>query len=248
MRDLLRVAHRVLLQLWRDPRYLVMSSVVPVLLVLLMKALFDDVRAFKMLNIPIAAYALPAAAFFIFFLTYIVCTIVLIRERREGTLSRMFASGYSRSSVILGYVSGYGLLAVCQTLVVILATAWVFDLSLAGRVLPVVLTTLLMALVSLSLGVFISTLARTEGQIFPTIPLVIIPSLLLCGLIIPLDDLHVSLQTLAYVVPLTYAQKVLLGVMRDGQSFADVAGWFVALAGYGTALLIIASLTVRESE
>jgi ABC-2 type transport system permease protein len=248
MRDLARVAHRVLLQLWRDPRYLAMSSVVPVLLVILLDALFEDVPVFHMLNIPIGAYALPAAAFFIFFLTYIVCTIVLIRERREGTLSRMFAAGYSRGSVVLGYVTGYGLLAVAQTLVVIVATAWVFDLSLSGRVVPVVLTTLLMALVSLALGVFISTLARSEGQIFPTIPLVIIPSLLLSGLVIPLGDLHVSLRAIAYVLPLTYAEKVLLGVMRDGESFAEVAGWFLALVGYGAGLLIVASLTVRESE
>lgn len=248
MRDVGRVAHRVLFQLWRDPRHLFMSVVVPVVLVFLLKTLFDDVAAFKMLNIRIGRYAIPAAAFFIFFLTYIVCTIVLIRERREGTLSRMFASGYSRVSVVLGYVAGYGLLAVFQTLVVVFVTAWLFDLSLAGRLVPVMLTTILLALVSLALGVFISTLARTEGQIFPTIPLVIVPSLLLCGLVIPLDNLHISLRVIAHALPVTYAEKVLLGVMRDGDSFGQVAPWFMAMLGYGVGLLVLASLTVREGE
>jgi ABC-2 type transport system permease protein len=240
------VAGRVLRQLIRDPRFLVLSAIVPVILVLLLEALFDSVPSFMALRIRIAAYALPAAGFFIFFLTYILCTIVLVRERREGTLSRMFAAGYRRWSVVLGYVAGYSTIAVVQTALVLVTTVLTFDIAPGAHLAVVVATILLLSVVSLSLGVFVSTLARTEGQIFPSIPLIIVPAILLSGLIIPLDELHYALRGLAYLIPLTYAENVLVGVMRDGRSLAEVAGSLALLLAYGVALLVVASLTIRE--
>jgi ABC-2 type transport system permease protein len=222
--------------------------VVPILLVIMLKAVFDGVPTFMALRIRISAYALPAAGFFVFFLTYILCTIVLVRERREGTLSRMFAAGYRRSSVVCGYVCGYAAIAVTQTLLVLIATVLTFDIPVGSHMVLVVITILVLSVVSLSLGVFVSTMARTEGQIFPSIPLIIVPSILLSGLIIPLDELHQSLRAIAYLIPLTYAENVLIGVMRDGKSFVDVAGSFVMLVAFGVLLLGVASFTVRESE
>jgi len=246
--DLGRVSGRVLRQLQRDPRFLVLAAIVPIVLVLLIKGIFQGVPGFMALHIRIGAYALPAAGFFIFFLTYVLCTIVLVRERREGTLSRMFAAGYRRSSVVCGYVAGYALIAVVQTVLVIAATVIFFHIPLGGHLVLVVATILILSVVSLALGVFISTLARTEGQIFPSIPLIIMPAMLLSGLIIPLDDLHWVLRPISYVIPLTYAENVLLGVMRDGKAFAEVAGSFAMLVGFGALLLGVASVTLREGE
>ena len=248
LNDLGRVAGRVLRQLIRDPRFLVLSAIVPVLLVLLLDGLFGSIPTFMALRIRIEVYALPAAGFFIFFLTYILCTIVLVRERREGTLSRMFAAGYRRSSVVLGYVAGYSTIAVIQTALVLATTVLTFDIALGSHMIGVVATILILSVVSLALGVFVSTLARTEGQIFPSIPLIIVPAILLSGLIIPLDDLHYTLRAVSYLIPLTYAENVLIGVMRDGRALTDLAGSFLLLFGYGVVLLVVASLTVREGD
>lgn len=246
--DLGRVSARVLRQLHKDPRFLGLAAVVPILLVLLIKGIFEGVPGFMALHIHIGAYALPAAGFFIFFLTYVLCTIVLVRERREGTLSRMFAAGYRRSSVVCGYVTGYAAIAVVQTVLVIASTVVLFHIPVGGHLVLVVFTVLILSVVSLALGVFISTLARTEGQIFPSIPLVIMPAILLSGLIIPLEDLHAWLRPIAYAIPLTYAENVLIGVMRDGKTLADVAGSFAMLVGFGVVLLGVASVTLREGD
>ncbi len=247
-RDVLRVARRILAQLTKDPRFLILSGVVPVALVLLLKYVFGVIPMMKQMGVKIDAYAMPAAAFFIFFITYILCTVVLVRERRDGTLGRMFASGYRRSGVVLGYVVGYSAIAAVQTLLTVVATLLVFDVSLGANALPVAATTMALSIVSLAFGVFISTLARSEGQIIPTIPLIIVPSILVSGLIIPLDAMAPWMHAISYAIPLTYAEKVLLGLMRDHKSFADVAASFASLLAYGVALLTIASLTLRETE
>jgi ABC-2 type transport system permease protein len=193
-------------------------------------------------------YAIPAAAFFIFFITYLLCTLVLVRERRGGTLGRMFASGYRRGAVVLGYMTGYSTVAAVQTVLVVGTTVAVFPVTLGARALPVMATTMLLSVVSLALGIVISTTARSEGQIFPMIPLVIVPSMLLCGLVIPVDRMPGWMAALSYAIPLTWAEKVLLGLMRDGRSFAEVSGSLAALGIYGAVLLAIASLTLREGD
>lgn len=246
--DSLRVAKRVLLQLLRDPRFIFLACLVPVLLVLLLKVVFEGVPIFQRFPIPWNIYALPVAGFFIFFLTYLLATIVLVRERREGTLTRMLAVGYGRPAIVLGYVLGYGGLAIVQTVLVIITTLLAFGNVPTGQLTAVAATTLMLSLVSLGMGIFVSALARTEGQIFPTIPLLIIPSLLLSGLIIPLNELPSYLQVIAYLVPLTYAETVLLSVLRDGQTFAEVAGSFLLLFGFGIVLLAIAALTIRTTD
>jgi len=171
-----------------------------------------------------------------------------VRERQSGTLARMFACGFRRYEIVLGYVAGFAALAAAQTAAVIAATVWLFDVDLGSRALAIFGTTLSVALASIALALFVSNFARTEGQIFPFIPLVVVPSLLLSGLVIDRALLPVWLQWLGLAVPLTYAEAVLLGLMRDGKTFAEVAGWFSGLVGYGCVLLALASLSLREMD
>lgn len=247
MRDAGRVARRILAQLVKDPRFLVLSFAVPVLLVLLIDYLLRTIPIFRKLRVPMEVYAMPLAGFVIFFLTYVLCTIVLVRERRDGTLGRMLTCGYRRPSIVLGYVAGYGAVAAVQTALVVATTIWAFDVTLGPRVFAQAGTTLALSVVSLAFGLFVSTLARTEGQIFPTIPLVIVPSILLSGLIIPHDNLPAWLRWLSYAIPLTHAENVLVPIGR-GDPFSSVAVPFTALVAYGGALLALASFTIREVE
>jgi ABC-2 type transport system permease protein len=94
----------------------------------------------------------------------------------------------------------------------------------------------------------VSSTARSEGQIFPFIPLVIVPSLLLSGLLIPFAELSWPLQALARLVPLTYAEDVLVPVFRDGSPATDRLPYLALLAVYAATLLAVASLTLRERE
>ncbi|MBK5225926.1 MAG: ABC transporter permease, partial [Thermoleophilia bacterium] len=112
----------------------------------------------------------------------------------------------------------------------------------------IVLTVLALAIVSVGLGVFISNFARNEGQVIPFIPMVVLPSALISGIAIPIDDLPTALQWCSYLIPLRYAVEILRGVVLQGESFFGQLLPFIVLVGTGVVLLASASLTLRERE
>jgi ABC-2 type transport system permease protein len=243
------VGRRVLLQLWRDPRFVGLSLLVPCGIVVLLKLVLDSWPALERIGVDAGENALPAGAFVVHFVAYVLAAITLVRERTGGTLDRMLVATFRRGEIVLGYAVGFAGLASLQALLVVATIAVLYDVPRLGARLPIVLIVVfLLALASIGLGLLVSSTARSEGQIFPFIPAVIVPSLLLSGLLIPFDQLSWPLQALARLVPLTYAEDVLVPVFREGQPVAEQVGHLALLGGYAAALVTIASFTLRERE
>ena len=245
----LAIGLRVLLQIRRDPRFVVLSLLVPCAIVVLLKLVLDAWPALGRIGVDAGANALPAGAFVIHFVAYVLAAIALVRERISGTLDRMLVATFRRGEIVLGYVVGFAALAAAQAVCVLAIIALLYDVPRLGARLPVVLAVIaLLVIASIGLGLLVSSTARSEGQIFPFIPAVIVPSLLLSGLLIPLAQLSWPLQALARAVPLTYAEDVLVPVFRDGEPVAGRLPYLAALAAYAMALLALASLTLRERD
>jgi ABC-type multidrug transport system permease subunit len=248
-RHALAVARRVLLQILRDPRFIALSLIIPCAIVVLIKLVLDAWPALRLVGVDAGENALPAGAFVVHFVAYVLAAIALVRERTTGTLDRMLVATIRRSEIVVGYVLGFAVLACAQACLVVATIAVLFDVPRLGERLPVVLlVVLLLALASIGLGLLVSSTARSEGQIFPFIPAVIVPSLLLSGLLIPFAELSVPLQVLGRLVPLSYAEDVLVPIFRDGEPVAGRLPYLALLALYAVALVAIASLTLRERE
>ena len=243
------VGRRVLVQIVRDPRFVALSLIVPCAIVVLLKLVLDAWPALDRIGVDAGENALPAGAFIVHFVAYVLAAIALVRERTSGTLDRMLVATFRRAEIVIGYVVGFAGLACVQAGLVVATIALLFDVPRLGARLPVVLAVvLLLAFASIGLGLLVSSTARSEGQIFPFIPLVIVPSLLLSGLLIPFGELSPPLQALGRLVPLSYAEDVLVPVFRDGEPVAGRLGYLAALAVYAAALVAVASLTLRERE
>lgn len=243
-----RIALRINRQIRRDPRLIVFSLGAPVVLILLLKWVIDSLPSLQRLGVEVSDYAVPVAAFFIHFITYVLSTIALIRDRSSGTMARMFVSTYTRSEIVIGYLLGYSLLASLQALITLGLIGWLFELDLLPDLGPILATFLALAVVSVALGLFVSSLARTEGQIFPFIPLLIVPSLLLSDVVIPLDTLSDPLQAVARLVPLYWAEDVLQGILNRGETFSEALPSFAGLVVFGAALVWLAGLTLKERD
>jgi ABC-2 type transport system permease protein len=240
------VAGRVLRQLRHDHRFLGLSLVAPVIITYLLKVLFDAVAN------PVydpTEFIVAYGAFIVHFLTYVLITIALVRERTNGTLARMFINGYRQAEIVGGYLLAYSLLATLQSLLVLGAIQWLFilDYSLT-QFASIYLIIWLLAVSSMALGIFVSNFARNEGQVVPFIPLVMLPSIFLSGILIPVERLAEWAQWLSRLTPLFYANEVLLTLIEPGGVLAHNWAMLVGLVGYGTAVLLLSNLTLRELE
>jgi ABC-2 type transport system permease protein len=201
--------------------------------------------------------------FFAYFLVFILTGISFLRERTGGTLERLMATPISRVEIVTGYSLGFGLFATLQ--VIVFLTFALASLSIpaigplpslglglgifnAGNPLLVFLITLLAALGSVSLGIFLSTFARTEFQIVQFIPLVIVPQALLSGIFWPIDTLPAVLQVVARLLPLTYLIEGLRAVMVRGAGLTDqiVQVDVLFLAGAAVVFAGLATRTIRR--
>ncbi len=245
MRRTFTVARRVVRQLLHNHRFLALSIVAPLVIVYFLKLFFDTMPA----GFDVARYAVPVAAFLVHFLAFLLCAIVLVQERTAGTMERMFINGFQRAEVIGGYVLGYLSLATFQAVVALAEVLWLFELDYgSGTLATLFVVVWLLAIASVILGIFVSTFARHEGQVFPFVPLIIVPSVFLSGLLVDVNLLPTWAERIGHVFPLFYANNVIQEVILPNGALEDVWGNLVALAGYSLALLLLASRTLPEVE
>ncbi len=240
------VAQRVLRQLIHDRRFLFLSLAAPMLTIYIAKV------ALASLNIGFldpTPFVVPIGAFVVHFITYILCAIVLVRERTAHTLARMFVNGYTPAGIIGGYVLAYTCLATLQSLLVLSEMSWLFSLGYSlSTLLSIYFVIWLLAVISICLGIFVSNFARSEGQVLPFIPLVTVPGIFLSGLVISVDRLPNWAQWLSHATPLYYANQMLQRLIQPGSTLLDNRVQLFALAIYGAIVLVLAMRTLRESD
>lgn len=183
--------------------------------------------------------------YFVFFFVFLIAGIGLLRERTTGTLERLMSTPIRRSEIILGYLAGYGILAVVQTIIVVGYSITVLDIVLAGSFWHVLIINLLLALVALSLGILLSAFAASEFQMMQFIPLVIIPQIFFAG-IFPLEGMAQWLQALGYMMPIYYASNALKAVMYQGQGLGDIGLELLALALFGAVFVLLNVLALKR--
>lgn len=239
------IANRILKQLQGDKRFLALSIIAPLIIIYFLKLLFD---AFPP-NVPITNFTVPIGALIVHFLSFLLCAILLVQERIRGTLERMLISGYARTSIIGGYTIGYLGLATLQAAAVLFESLWLFDLNYSTETVFILFIVIwLLAVVSVLLGIFISTFARHEGHVFPFIPLIILPSVFLTGLIIDTNSLPGWAAFVGKCLPLHYAVNIIHEIIKPEYSLRNSFTDFAILIGYIFLLWILASLTLKETE
>jgi len=101
--------------------------------------------------------------FFVFFFVFLISGIGLLRERTTGTLERLLSTPIQRWEIVIGYLIGYGIFAIIQTIIVVFYAVNVLDMILLGSIWHVLLINGLIALVALSLGILLSSFAQELG-------------------------------------------------------------------------------------
>lgn len=214
MRPALAVASRLLLELRGDRRTLGLVVIVPAFLIFL----FSEVFQSPLSSQQVAPVLLGV---FVFLLTFLLTAIGFLRERESGTLERVLVSPIRRSELVVGYVLGFGVLAVVQSIVLLAAAIAFLDVEFVHGVGPFFLLELLGAFAGLGFGIVVSLFAENEFQVQQLMPVVIGPQIILGNTFLPVESLDWYLEYPAWAMPITYLVRGLEYVVRDAGDPAD---------------------------
>jgi len=187
-------------------------------------------------------------AFVVFLLTTLLTLISFVGERTSGNLERLQATPLRESEIVVGYAIAFSIIGMLQTVVLLTIGTLAFNIMIVGNIFLAFLVIALLAIVSLSLGILLSSLAKREAQAIQFFPIIILPTFLLAGIFWPVEAIPSWLRPLSYVIPPSYAVDATRSVMLRGWGIGGIWVDIVALFGFAVAFLSLAVWSLRRSR
>jgi ABC-2 type transport system permease protein len=182
---------------------------------------------------------------FVFVFVFLTSGMSLITERTGGTLERLLTTPIKPWQFVLGFSAGFGIVSLVQAVIVLWACITLVGFPNEGSLGTVITVTFSLALVSLTLGLAVSGLARTPFQVIQLMLLTVVPQILLSG-IFDLTQTPNWMQALSACLPITHGANALRDIMLRGASLADVASELAILWAFIAAFFGLATLSFNR--
>jgi len=194
-----------------------------------------------------AVYIVPGLVGVILTMTMVMFTAMgITRERERGTLEQLIVSPVRSIELVIGKILPYLAIGYVQMTIVLVVGTLVFDVPFAGSWgLLYGLSSLFIA-ACLALGLFFSTIARTQQQAMQMSVFYLLPNLLLSGFMFPFEGMPKLAQVIGQAIPLTHFLRIIRGIVLRGATWTDLApevGWLAAIAG---ALVVASALRFQK--
>ena len=185
----------------------------------------------------------------IFLLVFVFITsgMSLVNERSAGTMTRFLATPVRPVQILGGYILGFGLFAAIQAAVVLWFCLFCMHFPNEGSIVLVILVAVMLALVSVTMGLLVSGLASNAFQVIQLMLVFVVPQILLSGLF----DLSVApgwMQALSNCFPAKYGVDALRAVMLRGADLQAIGADLAALAGFVLTFFALAALRFRKKR
>jgi ABC-2 type transport system permease protein len=190
-----------------------------------------------------AVFVVPGLIGVILTMTMVMLTAMAIaRERERGTLEQLIVSPVRRVELVLGKILPYTVIGYLQMSLILLVGRVVFRVPLIGSLYLLYALAFVFISANLALGLFFSTLARTQQQAMQMSFFFLLPNILLSGFMFPFESMPRPAQLISQALPLTHFLRIVRGITLKGAHFSDVSQDLLWLAGIFTALVLLASL------
>jgi ABC-2 type transport system permease protein len=186
-------------------------------------------------------YIVPGLVGVILTLTLVLVTaMAIVRERERGTLEQLIVTPISRTELMLGKIIPYIGVGIIQMTAVLTLGRFVFDVPLSGSLVLLYAISLIFVVASLSFGLFISTLVKSQQQAMQLSFFFVMPNILLSGFMFPRAAMPRLFQWIGLMLPLTHYLEVLRGILLKGVGLESLWPQTVALAGFAVGLIFLA--------
>ena len=190
-----------------------------------------------------AVYIVPGLVGVILTMTMVMLTSMAIaRERERGTLEQLIVSPVRGVELVVGKILPYVAIGYVQMTLIFLAGRLVFDVPLRGALALLYGIAFLFIAANLALGLFFSTLAKTQQQAMQMSFFFLLPNILLSGFMFPWEAMPRPAQILSQGLPLTHFLRIVRVITLKSGDFSDIRGEVIWLSALLAALVLLASL------
>jgi ABC-2 type transport system permease protein len=204
-------------------------------------------RAFFNPNLESRNFYVPGIiALLIMLITLLLTCMSVVREREIGTMEQLIVSPIRPLELILGKTIPFALIGYVDVALVTVVGVSLFGVPIRGSFLLLLAATTLYLLSSLGIGLFISTISRTQQQAMMSMFFFFMPAILLSGFIFPIANMPEAVQVLTYANPLRYFLIIIRGIFLKGIGLNVLWPQMVGLAILGVVLFTFSSLRFRK--
>src|SRR3989339_1300761 len=207
-------------------------------------SLIPEVRVWYNPEMKTRNYMVPGIMGLILMITTLsLMSMAVVREKEIGTLEQLIVTPLKPYQLLLGKLIPYTLVGfVVLVIVMILMTQW-FGIVVRGNRLFLLFTALLFVLSNLGLGLFISTVSKTQQQaMMASVFAVMMPMIYLSGFAFPIENMPKFFQYITYAIPLRYFITIIRGVVLKGIGFSSLWVETVILFGMGVSILVLSAM------
>jgi len=195
-----------------------------------------------------ALYMVPGLSAFLLAITAVMLTALAIAgEWERGSMEQLFASPVGRLEIVLGKLLPYLVLGLVELLLVVAFGALVFDVPIRGSLPLIMLFGLVFLAGMLGQGLFISVVAKNQLVATQAGALsAMLPSIILSGMIFPIENMPLALQTVSRLIPARYLVHGLRGILLKGNGLDVLWPDLLAMAVFAVAILWLATARFKR--
>ncbi len=178
----------------------------------------------------------------------ILSAMAIVKEKETGTIEQIVVTPLRDWEFILGKMIPFTITGFIQVILVLVVTVYFFKVPLRGSLPALFVLSVLFVIVGLGLGIFVSTVSKTQQQATMTAQfLLLFPMMILSGFIFPISNMPKFFQYITYLVPIRYALEIVRGIFLKGDSFGNLVPQTLALMIIGTVVLTLSIYRFRRS-
>ncbi|MGE5432856.1 MAG: ABC transporter permease [Syntrophomonadaceae bacterium] len=193
-------------------------------------------------------FLIPGLIAMIMIITAVISiSLSIVREKELGTIEQINVSPLSSIELIIGKTLPYAFISLMVAVFILVAGYFLFSMPIKGNLILLLITTLVFIFASLSLGIFVSSIANNQQVAFQMATLMsMLPSVILSGFIFPIESMPVFVQILSNITPAKFYSIILRDILLKGVGFESFWPQVVYLLIFSAVFLGIATLRNRK--
>ncbi len=178
--------------------------------------------------------------------TLFLTSFAVVRERELGTLEQLFVTPVGRTGLMLGKLIPYAAVGAVEVLIMLVVMLYIFGVPINGSIMLLFWLSMLFTVCSLGLGLFISTIAKTQLEAFQMAFIIMLPSILLSGFVFPRAEMPLPIYWASFTIPATYFIEILRGIILRGAGLTDLTSSVVGLTICCVVVIVASVLRFRK--